>query len=404
MQNLSSQHAQNYEAHPSFSFPQSSWEISVGNLEAFNNVYSVVQKMGDRLSRQSFAEIGRQCEQWMHAIFSEMRHQCADAYEQKFLDELQAQAKRLLKEELNWYAKRRPQRLAKLNQQEEWNNAIRLHEQRFYFGQLSKAAVDEMRDAADPEIKRFRSNASAGKLTRDELSVNTGPAVAKIRKILNREFEACGALDTLCAFTGRSVRVVGLALELSVPQATWWRNVLKDVAHPPETLYAHVDESVHSPKSIVYLSDVTPKNGPTGCYPGTYQALLLNPLQELIGRVVGYVGSPKNSPLHDYYGKQYHQSVGSERFRKHFMRLPRCLRFNSHMGWDVTPGTELEKSIAAAELKMTGPAGTFIVFDGSNLLHRGGMVEEGERIALQVIFSDLTLQQRILSRIKRISA
>jgi len=35
---------------------------------------------------------------------------------------------------------------------------------------------------------------------------------------------------------------------------------------------------------------------------------------------------------------------------------------------------------------MTGPAGTFIVFDGARLLHRGGLIELGERIALQVVF------------------
>jgi hypothetical protein len=35
---------------------------------------------------------------------------------------------------------------------------------------------------------------------------------------------------------------------------------------------------------------------------------------------------------------------------------------------------------------MTGPPGKFIVFDGSQLLHRGGLIEAGERIALQVVF------------------
>lgn len=86
------------------------------------------------------------------------------------------------------------------------------------------------------------------------------------------------------------------------------------------------------------------------------------------------------------------------------MRLPECLRFNSHMGWDVAPGSELESSLASNERKMTGPAGTFIAFDGARLLHRGGLMQEGERLALQVIFSDLTFTERAVGKVKRMLA
>jgi hypothetical protein len=84
------------------------------------------------------------------------------------------------------------------------------------------------------------------------------------------------------------------------------------------------------------------------------------------------------------------------------MRLPESLRFNSHMGWDVLPGSELEERLVVCEKKMTGPAGTFIIFDGARLLHRGGLMEQGERIALQVIFSDLTFVQRVAAKIKKV--
>lgn len=196
--------------------------------------------------------------------------------------------------------------------------------------------------------------------------------------------------------------MVGLALELSVPLATWWKNAIPGLARAPKTLYTHLDESISYPKSIVYLSDVTAQNGPTGCNPGAYEAMQLNPLQEAIGRIVGTVGTQADSPLKDYYAKQYHQSVNSENFRQHFMRLPQCLRFNSHMGWDVLPDSELESQLVGRELKMIGPAGTFIAFDGARLLHRGGLVEQGERVALQVIFSDLTYAQLAANKVKRI--
>jgi hypothetical protein len=234
------------------------------------------------------------------------------------------------------------------------------------------------------------------------LSVNSGPVVRAIRDVLNREFKALGVLDAVSAYTGRKTRVIGLALELSVPQATWWKNAIPGLDRPARTLYAHLDETIACPKSIVYLSDVTEQNGPTGCYPGAYEAMQLNPLQEMIGRVLGTVGTQPDSPLKDYYAKQYHQSVNSENFRRHFMRLPESLRFNSHMGWDVLPGRELESQLAARERRMTGPAGTFIAFDGACLLHRGGLMEQGERVALQVIFSDLTLTERAVSKLRSV--
>ena len=404
MQDISTQMISGYRAHPKFSFPAPSWEIPSDVLDTFNQAYSVIHAMGYKLTEKSFGALRRSCSESLAAIFSAMHAQCADGHETHFLNELKGQCDRLLAEELAWYGKKRPAMQVDLSPQANRENALLLDAQRHYFGQLPKAAVDELRAIAAEQVDIFRANAAAGKLTRNDLSVNTGPVVARIRAVLNREFKALGVMDALGAYTGRKLKVVGLALELSVPQATWWRNAIDGMERPPDTLYAHLDETVSCPKSIVYLTDVRPENGATSCYPKAYEAMRLSPLQELIGRVVGYIGANANSPLHEYYAKNYHQSVNSERFRRHFMRLPDALRFNSHMGWDVVPGSELEAALAAQEMTMTGPAGTFIIFDGGRLFHRGGMVQQGERVALQVIFSDLTLPQRVLGKLTRMMA
>ena len=80
------------------------------------------------------------------------------------------------------------------------------------------------------------------------------------------------------------------------------------------------------------------------------------------------------------------------------MSLPSELRFNSHFGWDVMPGSELESVMKSEELVMTGPAGKFIVFDGSQLLHRGGLIEAGERIVLQVVFLSKSISSKTLTK------
>ena len=66
--------------------------------------------------------------------------------------------------------------------------------------------------------------------------------------------------------------------------------------------------------------------------------------------------------------------------------LPSEIQFNSHFGWDVMPETEIENFISSKEVVMEGDSGTFCIFNGGDLLHRGGLVNTGRRVALQVIF------------------
>jgi hypothetical protein len=390
-----------YREHPAFSFGIPVWTLPVEKLTIFNETYVAARQFGSTLGAASRAALRQDLLQALDGVFASFQAQSADEYEARFLLELRNACIRLLDEELAWYVRQPQAGFVDLTDERARQDTVRMQRDRHYFGRLPQAAVAELRNLAERELGQFRANAAAGRLKREDLSVNSGPTVRAIRDVLNREFKALGVLDVVSAFTGRKTRVIGLALELSVPQATWWKNAIAGLERPPQTLYAHLDETISCPKSIVYLSDVTEQNGPTGCYPGAYEAMQLNPLQEMIGRVVGTVGTRPDSPLKDYYAKQYHQSVNSENFRRHFMRLPECLRFNSHMGWDVAPGSELESSLASSERKMTGPAGTFIAFDGARLLHRGGLMQEGERLALQVIFSDLTFTERAVGKVKR---
>lgn len=401
MQDLSAPLRHSYLEHPAFRFDTPSWELPDELLAAFNATCAATRQIGATLSDNSLEVMRQDCQRLMVAVFSSLKAQCADEPEIHFLAEVAAECGRLLNEELDWYARPTKPGLAQLDEEAARQAAIHMQVERHFFGQLRPGAIEALRQLASSDITRFRANAAAGQLKRDDLSVSTGATVRAMRAILNREFRALGVLDAVSAYTGRKTQVLGLALELSVPQATWWRNAIEGLERPAATLYAHMDETISCPKAIVYLTDVGEHNGPTGCYPGAYEAMQLNPLQEMIGRIIGVVGTRPNSPLKPHYVKQYHQSMNSENFRRHFMRLPEALRFNSHLGWDVMPGSEAEAQLANAERKMTGPAGTFIAFDGARLLHRGGLMEAGERVALQVIFSDVTLTERVVSKAKR---
>lgn len=252
-------------------------------------------------------------------------------------------------------------------------------------------------------ITEFRQIARKGEVSREALSINTGPVIHKLVRLLNHEFERKGVNQSVSLYMGQEMWVGGLALELSLPEATWWRNTYPDLAHHPQTLYFHTDESRAYPKSIVYLTDVSDNSGPTGVVEQALEDILLNPLQLLVGRVIGKVGRSPDSPLLQQYQHIYHQAFGCSLFRKDFMLLPPNMRWNSHFGWDILPGSDIEHELIERESKVLGKAGTFLVFDGANLLHRGGMVKTGERIALQVIFTPkIPYFQRALNKIKLI--
>jgi hypothetical protein len=402
MRNLKTLMEQSYKEHPAFSFDVSSWDVTIEKLAAFNEAYEAMRSFGSTLGVASRVALRQDLLLALDVVFASFASQVADQYESQFLLELKSACSRLLDEEFAWYVKPLRAGFADLRDERARQDALRMQRDRHFFGNLPLAAVGDLRNLAERELEQFRINAAAGRLKREDLSVNSGPSVRAISDVLNREFKVLGVLDAVSSYVGQKMQVGGLALELSVPQATWWKNAITELDTPPRTLYAHLDEAISCPKSIVYLSDVTEQNGPTGCYPGAYEAMQLNPLQEIIGRVVGTVGNSADSLLSRYYAKNYHQSMNSQNFRRHFMRLPECLRFNSHMGWDVPPNSELEAELADSESKMYGLAGTFIAFDGARLLHRGGLMQEGERVALQVVFSkDMTFMKRAVGKVRR---
>lgn len=390
--------AQSYAGHPAFQFGAPAWPLDTAAMSAFDQAWAAVRDQGP--SSNPAAQLAR-CEARLLQVFARLASGAADDMERRFLAELLAECQRITRVELGHHAQAKPAPRVPARPGAEPSLLARLQAERHFFSALPPAAVEQMRALATPAVAGFRANAAAGRLTREDLSTNTGPVVNGIVAILNREFGAQGILDAVSDYMGLRMAVGGLALELSLPQAGWWSNALGGLARPAHTLYAHFDETVNFPKSIVYLSDVDSTTGPTSCYPGVYDALQLSPLAEVVGRVLANVGNAPDSPLRAHYQKRYHQSISSQPFRQHFMRLPAALRFNSHFGWDVLPDSALEADLVERERVMTGPAGTCIVFDGARLLHRGGLMQQGERLALQVIFSPPpSLRSRIVGKLK----
>jgi hypothetical protein len=389
---LQDSYQHNYLKHDAFRFTEPALTLNPILLNKFN---SILRNSREKITRARFHEAKKLHKEILHELLS----QCTDDnFLTLFLVELFDQVETYLDDEFSFRA-----RVVESEFSDELGEA--LGSEAFYYGRLDETTLTQISNLILQDIQIFRNRAAAGHMKRSDLSINDGETVSKISSILNGEFKRNGTFHRISNYVGIRYSYVGVSLELSVSGSTWWKNAIEGVA-TPKTMYAHLDESIFAPKAIVYLSEVTEGNGPTCSYPHIYDQLENNTLQDIIGRVIGSVGNNPTSKLHDYYSKSYHQSMSSRNFRKHFMKLPETLRFNSHFGWDILAGSEFESQIAEREEVLLGPAGTFVVFDGSRLLHRGGLIEEGERIVLQVVFwpKPTLIEQikRILKKVNRV--
>ncbi|WP_377806329.1 hypothetical protein ABNQ38_06555 (plasmid) [Azospirillum sp. A29] len=246
-------------------------------------------------------------------------------------------------------------------------------------GRLEEDDLTALQGGLQQARAQVRARQAEGGLRREDLSCNdVGPEFhALFAEILRRSGMVRAASNALC----QNLDYWGFTMELSVPQSHWWKGRYGDLrCESNHTAYYHGDEGSDLIKVIIYLSDVSDRNGPFSFLPGSWRVAPPH-LQFAVSRVVDALYMPMG--YSDIGGHPH--TLASREGRKHFAVLPPELRHVSHWGNDVVPGSGLEQAVMKDESRMTGSAGRFILFDGARLFHRGGLVESGERWACQVI-------------------
>ncbi len=315
-----------------------------------------------------------------------------------FCSELEAECTRILEEDWSHFCRRRLGKVSQTPESMVGSGGLLEHDAIMRF-RLDDDSVSELNDNFATSLAQFREKAIRGMRKRSDLSANAGTAVEKGVRIVQRELAANGVLDAMSNYMGTPCRVAGLAVELSVAGSDWWDVKYQEMEQSPKTLYYHYDETRSAPKAIVYLSDVEPSSGPFQWIHRSWTVVRPSGLQSLVGRAIVGLGRDPSSSLYGTYSHVYHQPFGDAKFREDFACLPRQFQFNSHFGWDVVPGSHLEESLLDLERSLVGCAGSGVAFDGSRLLHRGGLVDSGDRVALQIVFTRVTpLARRVLDR------
>jgi hypothetical protein len=259
--------------------------------------------------------------------------------------------------------------------------AEQLLEQSYYMFQVPTSTLVRLREVLAPDIESLRRRAMEAP---DDI-LAAAPSNHEAIWIVEEYCQISGLAETISAYFGQQYGQLGFVLHLSHPRDTWYR-VFDDIKlDMPKTTQMHFDLVFDVPKAMLYLNDIGEKQGP-------FSMVLKEQPWEQFGsehafRKAILIGLSKF--VGDQYGKTTAGNTSIFRHseaRQAMASLPKELRGTSHPGDHIQDDTILSSKLLAAEKRLVGEAGSMPLFLGSHVLHRGGLVTQGERLALQIVF------------------
>jgi Phytanoyl-CoA dioxygenase (PhyH) len=214
---------------------------------------------------------------------------------------------------------------------------------------------------------------------------------------IQRTIRANGILAIAAAYMGCEMEWMYAALDYSHERQNWYKGCYADAGLPStDTVYMHLDADVKMVKAMLYLTDVSPLQGPFRYVRGSHRwarSLFVQAVQK------GFDGEqtklfPMEDDGLDYKGGYYRPRFQSIPHRQDVLDLPRALRGTTHFGDDVLNGSAHSRLLLDHETSFVAPRGTMVLFDGSSGIHRGSQVVRGERWAVQIGMRAVTASPR----------
>jgi hypothetical protein len=187
-------------------------------------------------------------------------------------------------------------------------------------------------------------------------------------ELIERVLQEIGALDAVSTHTGRTARLVDVNPQVNDTSDDFWKRIFPDLpADTRPVKYMHRDASGGDIKAIFYMSDVGPHSGPFSYVLGSHRV--------------------RSNNLLDWIEEANDQGIlvsTTPEARRLFAALPRALRRKCSMGNDMRPGDPATPALLKSEWTIEAPRGHVVLFDTKGL-HRGGLVEKGERLVITCV-------------------
>lgn len=172
-----------------------------------------------------------------------------------------------------------------------------------------------------------------------------------------------GVMAVASAYMQREGRVIDVNPQINDVSDSFWKDIFPDAppSKLPATAYCHRDASGGDLKAIIYLTDVEPHTGPFSYVVGSHKMQ--------ISRVDDLICEANDS----------NGLAGTDAAtRARFAALPAKFRQKGSFGNDLVETSAFAQDITRGLWSITAPKGSIVLFDTKGI-HRGGMVESGER-------------------------
>jgi hypothetical protein len=238
-----------------------------------------------------------------------------------------------------------------------------LYEQGFYAAQVD---LDEVKTALEPSIEKLYEQEDwvppIGTMDR-------GCPVSKdVRRMIQQTLADAGLMDAAGKYLARerALKVGSAYLVVGTPTDSHWKQFYQDQTYVSKTTNLHIDPVEDQIKVMLYLNDVGLESGPFSYVPQSNR-WMHDDLQNIFGRAIA-TGSYCDTPEK----------------RASIFRLPKHLRVSYNFGRTLVDHNPLQQRIIGTEQLLVSANTNCIVFDPAGM-HRGGICESKDRIAIQVL-------------------
>jgi len=241
---------------------------------------------------------------------------------------------------------------------------------------LKPSEIDEIRAATLPAFAKLderRGNIPLEKRKFDDnvyWCTRTGDpqAFAAVENVFGRY----DIVQAASAYLGRPVGVKHVNAQINDPQFAFWKRQFPDTGlADPWGSYLHIDATYGMLKCAIYVHEIGPDGGPF-CYVRGSQKAKVGWFEGMVRRTNDFCGN----------------SARKVEARKQFMALPAFLRKKAEFGADILDDSAEAERLREGHFSATSNYGNCILFDG-NGIHRGGMVNQGERRCLFILLAEI---------------
>jgi len=241
---------------------------------------------------------------------------------------------------------------------------------------LSPGEIDGIRLATAPAFTKLDERRAAIPLDKRKFDDNvywcTRSADPQAFAAVEDAFRHYGIVESASAYLGRPIGVKHVNAQINDEEFAFWKRQFPDTKlADPWGCYLHVDATYGMLKCAIYTHEIGPDGGPF-CYVRGSQRARVNWFEGMVRRTIDFAGL----------------SSRKVEVRRKFMALPRFLRKKAEFGADVQDDSVEAQYLREGHFSATSNYGNCILFDG-NGIHRGGMVNKGERRCLFILLAEI---------------